>query len=223
MTECPTCGRDDFSSKRGMKVHHKRSHGESISGDVFNCSYCGEESRTKPYKLDKFENNFCSKDCKYKHLSENKSGEDHHQYDRVGVECNNCGNIVEKRPSVISRGHKSHFCNLECRNEYYRDGNIPSGSDHPSWTGGYSKDYGSTWRRKRQEILELDGYTCQNCGNVEKQLHVHHITPVRKFDNVNNAHYNENLVTLCCDCHPDIESLSTDTQIERLNVPRLEV
>lgn len=40
--ECPTCGRDDFSSRKGMKIHHGRVHDESIAGFEKTCPVCGD-------------------------------------------------------------------------------------------------------------------------------------------------------------------------------------
>lgn len=55
------------------------------------------------------------------------------------------------------------------------------------------------WQKKRLEILKRDEFTCQECGNTELQLHVHH------------KHYNKGaeiwnykgweLTTLCENCH----------------------
>lgn len=205
-----------------MKKHHSIVHGESIAGKEFECDFCGKTDRTEPYKLERFDNNFCSSECKYEYLSENQSGKNHHQYERVSVICENCDDETKKHPRTIRREQNSYFCDIECRNEYYRDGNLPTGEQHPSWVGGYDGNYGSTWERIRKEIIELDGSRCKECGKVEESPHVHHIIPVRTFDNANDAHYKENLVTLCEGCHPEIESLERKAQIERLNVPRLE-
>lgn len=49
----------------------------------------------------------------------------------------------------------------------------------------------SAWKKKRKEILKRDSYTCRQClleleegnqpsGTLDKNLHVDHITPIRK-------------------------------------------
>lgn len=58
------------------------------------------------------------------------------------------------------------------------------------------------WRRKSNEILERDDYTCLCCKSTTKNLHVHHLyyekeIHVWEYDN-------EALVTLCNDCHKNI-------------------
>jgi len=55
------------------------------------------------------------------------------------------------------------------------------------------------WQRKRLEILQRDGFTCQECGAIEKPLHVHHKVYQRgkkpwEYDG-------GSLTTLCEDCH----------------------
>jgi len=82
------------------------------------------------------------------------------------------------------------------------------GENHPMWKGGRI-EYGAEWYEKRQQRLEQDGYKCVVCGKSDKKhndqhghsLHVHHIKPVRSFDDPSDAHDLSNLVTLCVSCH----------------------
>lgn len=60
------------------------------------------------------------------------------------------------------------------------------------------------WKSARRAVIARDDGRCQACG-VEDGLHVHHIEPVRNFPDPNDAHYLENLVTLCSTCHPSWE------------------
>jgi RNA polymerase subunit RPABC4/transcription elongation factor Spt4 len=48
-SRCPTCGRDDFSDERAMRIHHKQVHGDSLAdrGDRYRCPVCGRETETK--------------------------------------------------------------------------------------------------------------------------------------------------------------------------------
>lgn len=48
-SRCPTCGRDDFESERGMRIHHKLVHDESLANrsDRFRCPECEREVATK--------------------------------------------------------------------------------------------------------------------------------------------------------------------------------
>jgi len=214
--KCPTCG-DKFSSEYGVKQHHAKSHGESISGVTVDCDNCGTTVRKQPSRVEKFDTHFCGDECRFEY----KRGENHHDFQRIEVSCSNCGDSVEKHPRTIERGQDLYFCNYECRDEYYRNSNMFDGEKNPSWEGGYLGPYGRGWSEARNEIINLD-VVCQSCESDEN-LVVHHIKPVRSFDTKEDAHYKENLVTLCRTCHPTFENLSAKEQSERLNVPRLEV
>jgi hypothetical protein len=92
----------------------------------------------------------------------------------------------------------------------------------------YSDQYKSPlWQKKRLEIMNRDKFTCQECGEKEKQLNVHH----RFYIKGRNVweYDNDVLQTLCEDCHEKqhkkepknkefIKLLKTfsDTQIEQL-------
>lgn len=59
------------------------------------------------------------------------------------------------------------------------------------------------WQKKRLEILNRDNFTCTLCGDDKTELQIHH-----------NVYYkepwdalNENLTTLCKDCHGAIEKI----------------
>lgn len=55
------------------------------------------------------------------------------------------------------------------------------------------------WQKRRLEIMQRDSFTCQICGETEKQLHVHHTIyiPGREIWD----YFDSNLITLCEDCH----------------------
>jgi len=55
------------------------------------------------------------------------------------------------------------------------------------------------WQRKRLEVFQRDNFTCQCCGETEKELHLHHLQ--YKKGTLPQDHDNEMLVTLCCKCH----------------------
>ncbi len=48
----------------------------------------------------------------------------------------------------------------------------------------------------RQQILRRDGWRCQSCGTMSN-LEVHH----REFCSHSGSDAEENLITLCVDCH----------------------
>jgi len=63
------------------------------------------------------------------------------------------------------------------------------------------------WQKKRLEVLDYCGFTCQNCDSSDRQLHVHH----REYKKARKVwEYDiDNFVVVCCDCHEGIhESIS---------------
>jgi len=144
LSECPTCGREDFVSDNGIRQHHKIAHGESI---------------------------------------------------KVELTCEVCDTDYKRHPSQVGKGR---VCSVECAGEIVSS--ELSGENHYNWKGGEHDYRGCRWKRQRTRAKERDGYYCQDCGAL-RPLHVHHKTPCRTFDDPNNAHDLDNLVTLCEGCH----------------------
>jgi hypothetical protein len=65
------------------------------------------------------------------------------------------------------------------------------------------------WQKKRLEILNRDEWACQNCGDTETTLHVHHRWYEPGFEPWDYS--NECLITLCECCH-ESEELSKEKQ-----------
>jgi hypothetical protein len=63
------------------------------------------------------------------------------------------------------------------------------------------------WEQARAATLSRDRGRCQDCG-VAEDIHVHHIKPIRDFEHSDDAHFVENLVTLCESCHPKWEGVT---------------
>jgi uncharacterized protein YjcR len=97
-----------------------------------------------------------------------------------------------------------------------------SGEDNPMWKGGASDYYGPSWQSARRKVRERGEYTCQRCGMTDAEhtakygqaLHVHHIEPFRTFDDHSKANRLENLITLCRDCHDELEGLPIDFRVQ---------
>ena len=71
-TECPTCGRDDFAGRTGMKIHHNQAHGSPVGDVRSECANCGETIKVYGEKAQNADRNFCDIECK----SEWQSGKD---------------------------------------------------------------------------------------------------------------------------------------------------
>lgn len=93
---------------------------------------CETDFWVKSHKIEDQQHHFCSQDCKGQWLSENNTGEDHPNYQRVTVECDFCGTPKEVVPSWAEKDH--HFCDKECRANWVSENY--SGEDSPHWKGG---------------------------------------------------------------------------------------
>lgn len=61
------------------------------------------------------------------------------------------------------------------------------------------------WQKKRLEVLSLRGFTCQECGATEKQLHVHH--PYYRKGKMLWEYPAQDLRCLCDTCHQTAHDL----------------
>ncbi|UBF23364.1 HNH endonuclease [Haloarcula tailed virus 3] len=200
--ECPTCGRSDFSSEKGMKQHHARAHGESISGFTLVCDWCGDEYTRRKATLTG-EYGYCSRSCRGAHKSHMNSTPRQPE-----KRCQICGEAYNPRKY---RKEQSKTCSPECRGEWLSR-NF-SGQNSHFWRGGKSvsdavKKTLSTnaWHRVAEEYRETTDRTCEKCGaptdEFEQRLDVHHIVPLNCGGT--NNHYN--LMLLCRSCHREAES-----------------
>lgn len=64
----------------------------------------------------------------------------------------------------------------------------------------YQKGFNYGYSSRREAILNRDNYTCQVCGKKHTKLEVHHI----KYRSQGGNDDEDNLITLCEDCHRDI-------------------
>ena len=54
----------------------------------------------------------------------------------------------------------------------------------------------TSYRELHKQVLERDGWRCQVCGSMQ-HLQVHHL----KFRSQAGSDVEQNLITLCADCH----------------------
>lgn len=129
---CPSCD-EMFDSERGMKIHHKRIHGESIAGVEFDCDWCGETQRRCGSHVHEDMNNFCSPECRGAYRSEHYTGEDAPIWNGglVELECEWCGGQYEINPAAAEN---SRFCSEECRCANFSE--EYSGENAHTWRGG---------------------------------------------------------------------------------------
>jgi len=119
----------------------------------------------------------------------------------VTLECEWCGGEYERREDYADG---SRFCSAGCKGEHQSENLV--GSNAPNWRGGSDgyDQFNDEWQAVRQAVLQRDGPTCCACGKPPRQdrsLDVHHIVPVRAFDDESEAHAEANAVALCSWCH----------------------
>lgn len=187
-------------------VHEKRrGSGERV---IVECANCGADIERVPCEVS--DDNFCDHSC----FGEWLSGENHHNWSGGDVEvtCTVCGKSAYRVPNHAEKFDR-HFCSPDCHYTWVSENH--SGEDHPSWKGGVSYEYPEPWPTQREKALERDGYECRSCGTTQAEhkaehgrgLDVHHIRPVRTFDDPDDAHAIQNLVTACRSCHTKYEGL----------------
>lgn len=218
MPECPTCS-DVLETEHGLKIHHSKIHDESISGVRVECGWCGEETTKRPSQVGN--NNFCSLSCfrewDSKWKGEEWQGENHPQWKEETVcECEWCENDFKTDSHALKMG-RGRFCSQDCHHEWRKEEwECANGENHPNWKGG-ANDYGENWTRIRKKVHERDK-KCLKCGEEGSNtyLDVHHIIPIREFDEPEEANTMSNLVLLCRPCHMKVEHGNTE-------VPKTEV
>jgi hypothetical protein len=210
--ECPTCGRDDFESRFGLKQHHARTHGERLDDrPELTCEYCGEVFRVKPCRED--EARFCSQKCGVRWRSENKPPSHFPAYDggKITKTCEVCGSDFKVKRHKDDQITCSHECAGKYRSKEY------SGPQSPHWRGGKSiadavkKSISETsWRTVADSVREANGGECEMCGKTADEIgqkpDVHHIVPI----SAGGCNAPENLMVLCRGCHRIVESYTRD-------------
>ena len=67
---------------------------------------------------------------------------------------------------------------------------------------GYQQGFNYGYSSRREAILHRDNYTCQCCGKKNCRLEVHHV----KFKSNGGTDDEENLITLCEECHKGVHA-----------------
>lgn len=208
-TCCPTCTREDFESRKAMKIHHARAHGESIAGEEVDCHWCGDSIRRSPSRIADADRIFCDANCRGAWRSENWDKDDFPRWNGgpVTVACYRCGKKFERRRDRVDKAERSFYsrsCFGAWRSEFQR------GSNNPSWTGGESI------RTTVRDLIGDDPWEtiasgvrkdrCEKCGAAEtaddRAFAVHHIVPIM----AGGCNEPELLMTLCLKCHRRVEA-----------------
>jgi 5-methylcytosine-specific restriction endonuclease McrA len=160
---CPTCGRDDFASTTGMKIHHKGEHNESIAGVTVECARCGESKEVDRYMVEKNDRHFCGRECQGGWRSEHYTGEKAPTWNggKETVECAWCGESKEVDRHVVEKNDR-HFCGRECQGEWCSE--HYTGEKSPTWNGG-KKTVECAWCGESKQIIpsKLERYNTHFC------------------------------------------------------------
>lgn len=189
-----------------MKLHHAKTHDESIAGVLVECEWCGEEKRVTPSRAENTDFFLCSidSDCKSEWQSENFSGEDNPRWKggKATVECSWCSADVEKIPAKIERdGH--HFCggDADCHAKWCSK-NL-SGEKSPHWKGG-PRTVECTWcgadiKKPPRIATQAKNYFCGGSDCYAKWRS-------EKLSGKNHPSWKGGLVTVeCAWCGSDLE------------------
>lgn len=232
---CPTCNKQ-LNTTQGMRQHHAKVHGKSLPNRT--CRDCGSEfydpkaqrtfcdecnpngGRNNGNWRGAKEVTTCQRcGTEFEYYPSDKPGvycltcvEESGEFlgdpyvkeaERVTKPCEQCGVEMNVLQSEVDRG-RGKFCSFDCLCEWLaRDGRAER------------TDYGENWKPVKREALIRDNFTCQHCGISAEELginpDVHHIIPVRKFEDPSNAHTLDNVVCLCRGCHRKIEVGTVDS------------
>lgn len=166
------------------------------------CDGCGSNFAAQPCESDR---KYCSQTCYFKNW-EAPTGAESHSWKggKEDYHCDQCGEVFQRYPD---REHPRRFCSRTCYAKFRSEQYV--GENHHLWKGGHVGYYGPNWKDKRKDALEKFDKKCAICGRGEEELgkhpDVHHIVPVREFDNPNDAHSLDNLVVLCKEHHMQVE------------------
>lgn len=219
---CECCGSEfhEYESRisNGRGVYCSQ---ECLSADgrvERECVNCGREMVVESHRAEQYDNLFCTKSCDAEWRSSHLAEDGHPMYvERIKVECASCSDTLLRRPAYVEK-HERQFCDSSCHWDWISE--HQSGSDSPHWKGGEAY-YGEEWSDIRLEAIERDGGKCTRCGATRQEvkealghdLDVHHIIPLREFDELEAANELENLVTLCRRCHRKVENWPVNVEV----------
>jgi 5-methylcytosine-specific restriction endonuclease McrA len=213
--KCATCGNDTTTTERCFLKNKTgnffcnikcRNLFGSLGKKIVNCLNCGIEMEVLVSRINSGHGKFCSKRCRSKWETENKSGINSPIYRKIKCICSYCGKEKMIYRCLAGKS-KNNFCNNECHAKWRSEHII--GENNPNWNPNIS-DLERKSRRERKinveyknwriKIFERDNFTCVYCGSRESgTLNAHHIIPFSKDKSLRFELSNG--ITLCKKCH----------------------
>lgn len=175
--------------------------------DVAECERCGDEFEYYPSTK---EGVYCSECVREADEFLGTPYADIADAPRVRCECEHCEERFDVLESDYERGN-GRFCSRRCLARWTSENR--TGEDHHQWLeeGG---TYTGRWWSVRRRALRRDQFRCQACRKtvsaMDRNPDVHHIEPVRRFDDPDQAHRLSNVVSLCRSCHRRAEEGEID-------------
>jgi hypothetical protein len=205
---CSDCGSEFYDPKARLEYCNDCNPNAGVNNGNWSdaqrttsCLECGSEFEYYPSNKDGV---YCSQCIEESDglLPENPS----EPMPRFKLECRFCGESKYVLPSYFKDNKRGVFCDLDCYGQWL-SANIV-GASHHRWKAGESL-YAHGWSHIKRAALVRDEYECQNCGKDKSELgqnpDVHHIEPVRSFEDPRDAHQLDNVVCLCRTCHTTVE------------------
>lgn len=160
---CPTCGKDDFTSEHGLKIHHTTIHNDKSLTNAnkveFECERCGETEQLTPEETDR--RRFCSMDCKAAWQSGEYSGKGNPGWEggKVTVACDYCGETVQRGPSEVN---DITYCSDSCESNWKSENRV--GENHPRYNQvSIECDWcGTTLERSPSRVEKFDRQFCNS-------------------------------------------------------------
>lgn len=200
MEKCNECGRE-FGTPQALGSHLGQSHN---GNPTVECNTCGESFTKVLSRVKKHDRHFCSDSCRVEWF---KNNNEQTVRGKVNYSCSICGTDVSRWPSQVQ---EFVCCSEECHGKLM--GRLFSGEDNHNWKENFTPDYGNRWDEIREDVIERDSNKCRICGMdrtfVVVDLHVHHLKPLRSFNDIEKANKKSNLITLCNGCHATVENLN---------------
>lgn len=119
---------------------------------------------------------------------------------KVSVYCEHCNQKYKITPALIDR---SRFCSNDCKHSWISENLV--GENSHAWKEDVvdkSNHYNGIYKNIRRRVKNRDD-GCVICG--EPDVDAHHIKPVKKFDNPEDAHTMNNMISLCRKHHKKYE------------------
>jgi len=176
---CEHCNKSYLGDKNRKYCGYDCAKSARKKRVLLDCQVCKKEFEVQDWNKDA---KFCSYQCK----NESQKSE------VLEVCCDKCKKNFQRKEHKIG---KRNFCSKTCANEFNK------GVNHYEWKNHlHEKNIKLALKQWGIKIKERDNYTCQLCGENDKNvLEAHHLKQKHYFPelqfNFNNG------ITLCLKCH----------------------